>query len=76
MQLVVIDMVPVLNIAMVYLIGMMAYAVTTGNILFWGGWQHKKQDKGMYYTGLICYGIVLFTIIKSIRALEQAHLLQ
>lgn len=75
MQLVVIDMLPVLNIAIVYLIGMMVYAIISGNILFWGGWKNKIQEKGMYYTGLLCYGIVLFTI-NLVRTLEEARLLQ
>jgi hypothetical protein len=76
MQLEVIDMLPILNIARLYLIGMMVYAMIRGSILFWGGWQYKKQNKRMYYGGLLSYSIVLFTIIKSIRVFEEAMRLQ
>ncbi len=63
-------MVPILNIARLYLIGMMLYGIISGNILFWGGWKNKTQEKGMYYTGLLGYSIVLYTITKSISLFE------
>jgi hypothetical protein len=68
-------MITILNLGMLYLVGMMIYAILTGNILYWGGWQHRIQNKGMYYGGLFSYGIVLYTL-NLIKSLEETRLLQ
>jgi len=52
---------------------MMVYAIVTGNILYWGGWKNRTQDKGMYYSGLLSYAFILF-ILYTIKGLEESRL--
>lgn len=66
-------MITILSLCIFYLVGMMVYAIVTGNILYWGGWKNRTQDKGMYYSGLLSYAFILF-ILYTIKGLEESRL--
>lgn len=66
-------MITILNICITYLLGMIVYAIFSGNILYWGAWRNRIQDKWQYYSGLIAHLLIL-VLMLHMRSLAEIKL--